>query len=294
MSNKENANLIYEFPLFSENDSEFYIDHKIKSEKSISVHTHEFAEIVYIWSGTATHIIDGKTFKVKKGSLLFVNYHQQHEITEINNLEQTDIAFSPSLMCKALEKTENYLDILTLSQFSDLHRYNNAEMPFVELDEDERKLIELLIENMLKRYQQQPVGSHSFFCGGLQIIFSIMVRHISGGVTLQQNLPDELLDYISKNYNRNINASELARLCSYTPAYFGTIFRKACGISFKSYIRKLRMEQAEILLKNSNDSIEEISDKIGFTSKTEFYKCFTELYGMTPLEFRKNNQTFKI
>ena len=47
-----------------------------------------------------------------------------------------------------------------------------------------------------------------------------------------------------------------------------------------------RIERAKILLKDSEYSVQEVSDKLGFTTRNYFTRCFRELTGMTPMEYR--------
>ena len=56
------------------------------------------------------------------------------------------------------------------------------------------------------------------------------------------------------------------------------------GIS--DFIKTVRIERAKILLKNPEYSIQEISDKLGFTTRNYFTRCFREVTGETPIEYR--------
>ncbi|MCI2121896.1 MAG: response regulator [Bacteroidales bacterium] len=55
------------------------------------------------------------------------------------------------------------------------------------------------------------------------------------------------------------------------------------------YIRQIRLEQAEKLLKTTNKTVQEIMYECGFNSKTYFYREFSRKYHLTPKEYRSNN-----
>ena len=55
------------------------------------------------------------------------------------------------------------------------------------------------------------------------------------------------------------------------------------------YINKLRMEQAQKLLRNTKLSIPEICYRIGIMDSNYFTRCFKKEYGMPPREYRKIN-----
>ena len=88
------------------------------------------------------------------------------------------------------------------------------------------------------------------------------------------------------NLNRNIRAQELADLIGYSVTYFTRRFREETGFGISDYVKAARIERAKILLGTTDDSVQDISDKLGFTTRNYFTKCFREITGMTPIEYR--------
>ena len=68
--------------------------------------------------------------------------------------------------------------------------------------------------------------------------------------------------------------------------YFTRRFREETGLGISDYVKKARIDRAKLLLKTSDDSILEISEALGFTTRNYFTKCFREVTGMTPIEYR--------
>lgn len=94
------------------------------------------------------------------------------------------------------------------------------------------------------------------------------------------------INYIEMNLNRNIRAQELADLIGYSVTYFTRRFREETGFGISDYAKAVRIERAKILLGTTDDSVQDISDKLGFTTRNYFTKCFREITGMTPIEYR--------
>lgn len=94
------------------------------------------------------------------------------------------------------------------------------------------------------------------------------------------------INYIEMNLNRNIRAQELADLIGYSVTYFTRRFREETGFGISDYVKAARIERAKILLGTTDDSVQDISDKLGFTTRNYFTKCFREITGMTPIEYR--------
>lgn len=93
-------------------------------------------------------------------------------------------------------------------------------------------------------------------------------------------------NYIEMNLNRNIHAQELADMIGYSVTYFTRRFREETSFGISDYVKAARIERAKILLETSENSVQEISEKLGFTTRNYFTKCFREITGMTPVEYR--------
>lgn len=93
-------------------------------------------------------------------------------------------------------------------------------------------------------------------------------------------------NYIEMNLNRNIHAQELADMVGYSVTYFTRRFREETGFGISDYVKAARIERAKILLETSDSSVQEISDRLGFTTRNYFTRCFREVTGKTPMEYR--------
>lgn len=93
-------------------------------------------------------------------------------------------------------------------------------------------------------------------------------------------------NYIEMNLDRNIHAQELADMVGYSVTYFTRRFREETGFGISDYVKAARIERAKILLETSENSVQEISEMLGFTTRNYLTKCFREITGMTPVEYR--------
>ncbi|MBM6670761.1 AraC family transcriptional regulator [Phocaeicola coprophilus] len=76
------------------------------------------------------------------------------------------------------------------------------------------------------------------------------------------------------------------KLCL-TPKYLTTVIKKESGVSAADWIERYVILQAQALLKSTDLTIQQISDKLNFSSQVFFGKYFKRLVGMSPKEYRK-------
>lgn len=86
--------------------------------------------------------------------------------------------------------------------------------------------------------------------------------------------------------NPNESPSEISSFPNYDSVRHA--FRRTFGCSPREMLLRLRMEQARNLLVESNLSIKEISERIGYNRQHEFYRAFRRRVGCSPSEWRAN------
>lgn len=95
-----------------------------------------------------------------------------------------------------------------------------------------------------------------------------------------------------KNTDTNINLQEIADANNVGYAYFRKMFKKYMGIPPLKYHNGLRILRAKELLIGSDKRINEISTELGFQSIYYFSRLFKDKTGMTPSEFKAQNNMF--
>ncbi|SKA92881.1 AraC-type DNA-binding protein [Caloramator quimbayensis] len=97
-------------------------------------------------------------------------------------------------------------------------------------------------------------------------------------------------DYIKAKYMNDISINEISNMLGIDRRYFYRIFKNITGKSPQDYIIATRLEKAIQLLLNSSYSISEISQNVGYNDVYNFSKLFKKKYGVSPLNYRKNNR----
>ena len=95
------------------------------------------------------------------------------------------------------------------------------------------------------------------------------------------------MNYMHAHYGEHFSLEELARQALTSRSELCRCFRRMLGMPPKEFLMQYRIQQAEILLKNSAYSIAEVAEFTGFSSPSHFGSCFLRYVGCTPREYRK-------
>lgn len=97
-----------------------------------------------------------------------------------------------------------------------------------------------------------------------------------------------IVRYIDENYASPIGIRDLSRKCNLSPQHMSRLFRKETGFSPYAYILEKRMHIARELLSFSDCTVEEVSDRVGYSSSVNFSNAFKKRYGLSPGQFRRS------
>lgn len=98
---------------------------------------------------------------------------------------------------------------------------------------------------------------------------------------------EQILKYIDEHYMEKISMKEIADKFFVNYSYLSRTLKKITGDSFNNYIQKKKLLKATFLLVTTDDSVGEISQKLGYCSQGYFTELFIKKMNMTPSEFKK-------
>jgi two-component system response regulator YesN len=75
--------------------------------------------------------------------------------------------------------------------------------------------------------------------------------------------------------------------------YLSQFFKEQSGINFSDYLENIRMEQAKILMQATGLTINEISNKVGYSSSNTFCRAFKRIHGVSTTAYKKSQTTLK-
>jgi len=101
----------------------------------------------------------------------------------------------------------------------------------------------------------------------------------------------EVFDFIEANYHKPIDLSDVAKAVGYSPAYLTDLVRRQTGQTVHRWIVSRRMAKACSLLLETNQTVEQITEAVGYRYAGCFFRQFRQSFGMTPQAWRSAQRT---
>ncbi|MEW6681843.1 MAG: helix-turn-helix transcriptional regulator [Nitrospirota bacterium] len=92
--------------------------------------------------------------------------------------------------------------------------------------------------------------------------------------------------HLEMNYPQAIGLTELAALAGIHPSHLCREFKKHVGCSPLEHLKRVRIQRASVLLRESDKSVKEVGFSVGFKRPEAFSKAFKRVIGCSPRHFR--------
>ena len=124
-------------------------------------------------------------------------------------------------------------------------------------------------------------------------IFAKHISIVSNEIALQEQEAESPMvrrarAYIVGHQAESIDLDSVAKAMHVSTFYFCKMFKKATGLTFTVYLRRLRIERAKTQLLNPHRRVSEIAYDVGFHSLTNFNRVFRQVAGASPTKFRQS------
>lgn len=234
---------------------------------------HSYWELTYVDKGELLTTIDGVSYHLKQGDLIFyapMQFHTQSTFEKI----------SSSYLTINFKMNFNHADLLCNKIFS--------------LKRDSYFIVTKLIEEL----SNDNLYSNDLSLCYLKQLIIQMLRldnsyfHSKPTTHMQQTYENELLNdillYIDNNIYEKISVSTLCEHFCISTSMLHSLFRKNMNNTAKNYINELKLSKSKELIRNSTHTLSEISEMLGFSSIHYFSKKFKSYFNISPTEYSKS------
>lgn len=241
-----------------------------------SLHSHNFYEFFIVTSGSAIHEINGNQYTLKKGTMHIITPHDQHKINPLtDDCIHMNISVKPEKLqaiCTALSIDINELILCK---------------PRIRLSAEEFEFFKKRAERISFLQYSNDENFHIIICEIISQAVSIIYKN---SIYSSPEYPDWFADVLDKIHSPDYcacSAGDIYKLASFSPPVLIEYFKQYTGKTVSEYIRTVKMNRACDFLKNSNISILELSNMLGYASLSHFNRIFKSHTGITPSVYRK-------
>ena len=257
-------------------------------------HSHNYIEMVYMYKGHTTHIVNREKIFLKEGEILILN---QNAIQEIFPAGKEDIAINFIILPEVFDDFfsviggENKIHDFLISSLSKEYK----DVSYLHFQTHGMIIIQNIIENIIWMILEKKFKNNLIIKNYMEILFltllgnsEIIKSDESVYEKYEKNLVSSILNYID-TYYKDGTLKELVSIIGQKAYFISRILKKYTNCNFKELIQRKKLERAAYLLLETELPIEKILSAIGYRNSSFFYRKFKEKYKVSPKNYRKNN-----
>ncbi len=247
---------------------------------------HENWELVYIDSGSVIYHLENNDLKLTQGQVIF---HRPGEIHSGScDGHQSATIFTLTFDCTSPQ-----------IEFFDKNKV-------VKVQGEAAHLLKKIIKECSSTYRMSiiplsvkpdaPFGGEQIILNYLEAFLLLLMRNEEGEGSFNASksqesgsnlLTESICEYLKEHIYDKVTLDLLSEHFHFGKVYLCHTFKKKVGCSIINYFTDLKITEAKRLLRESELTVLEISDKLGFESPSYFSRCFKNRVGHSPQSFRK-------
>jgi len=125
-----------------------------------------------------------------------------------------------------------------------------------------------------------------------QVLFQDVLEQLHTSLEAQTTRPgtavaDQAASFLRQHYRDTITAASLGEALNFHPVYIARCMQKEFGCSPMEYLLQYRVQQAKMLLLQTDLPVAYIAEEVGFNQAAYFTSCFSKYEGITPRTYRQ-------
>ena len=266
-------------------------DYELHDHPSLTFPGFRF-ELAYVISGEAIHFTPNTETLIKAGDCVFVDDGIKHgyKLTSGEPLTIWETSFEYALVDDIPSRFKTLREIAKHHMIIDSYESVKPIENFIFHDTD-GKILKLYEEISREHEDKRPGYRAMVKYKVLEIILTGLRIYYEKEAPQNYSPPiKKIIDYMSYGYMSNIPLSDFSKNLNIPFRTLSKLFIKEVGMTYTNYVQRRKISESCTLLVRSNESIEFISEYVGFSDSKKFRQKFKELTGMTPREYRKFNK----
>jgi AraC-like DNA-binding protein len=187
-----------------------------------------------------------------------------------------------SFISRLFEKQGNLIEyqMAMIRLLSDILQLHDASLNNLVLEFNGRslpsELMELQTPSEIEQWFQERV---------IEPILELLKKQTA---VQYKTISSQIVQIVEQDFDKNLTLEAIGLKLNYSPAYLSQIFRKDKGIPFTEFLTQQRMKLAKQWLSQTEMTVNEIAEKLGYQNTQNFIRFFKKDVGVTPGHFRRN------
>lgn len=256
----------------------------------VPIHWHNSMEIIYVKQGTGIVQVDFESYTAESGDIFFVLPGHLHALRSVpqKRMEYENIIFDMTFLGsdKVDICSQKYLQPIINDKICFPSRIRKSDSSYSS--------VSACLDASDRLCSLRPDGYELGVKGHLMVLFSILFQ-----MTMEQTekIADNkdveklktVLLRIERDYDKKLTVEQMAEECGYSASHFMRWFKDMTGSGFAGYLIEYRLSKAALALRDTNDTILDISERTGFDNLSNFNRLFKKKFDMTPSRFRRQS-----
>lgn len=260
-----------------------------------SWHSHGYYELIYVYSGSCCHRLQNGSKTLTSGDFCLLPPNLPHQLASFSDDDMiVNILIRKSTFTQTFQPLLQDLGLLSLFFSNTLFRKENGAALLVQCGED--PLVRRMVRNMYDEYISYSPFSQTILVGQLtQLLGEMMRSHCTDIVRLsegqRQSAPVAAMLHYMEEHLHSVTLPELAEAFNYSPSRCSAILKEGTGKAYSAVLREYRLQMAARLLRETEDSVMQIAEQVGFCDSSHLHKVFLAAYGQTPSQYRASRDS---
>ena len=275
-----------------ENDALFYFfDYDVRSA-DINMqfqHFHTFYELCVLMCPTTTHFLEGKPYELQAFDIIGIPPNVLHRTQYPAGDPCKRLIIQFSLPKNAVGLSNEYEQLCGLF---------HQEVPIFRFEPELRKKVYRKLNDIFllaeKTDPMRDLIIHLKFIEFLTLLYLNQDRNQYANqaeMTPMEKKIYSITSYIHAHYSEDLSLEFLAQKFYISSYYLSHQFKAITGFTLTEYIQMTRVRNMQSILINTRIPVTEAALICGFTSFSQFNRVFQKHIGMSPSQYRKQNQT---
>ncbi len=260
----------------------------------VSPHVHSFYEIVFIESGSGSHIVNGDRVDVGPGDLFLLGPGSSHDPLRLETAAIWVFIFnSQALDVDSWEGAIHAMKAQPLDTAHSLLRAVHADEKRHlrwHISESDRPMI----ASLLRRIKDENVGKRHDWEKLIKLTLELLLIELerrrvaerSDKAGMGHPIVALTMDFIDANFRKPIGLRDIAKHVGRSPAYLTNLVTSYTGRPVMAWLIDRRLVEARTLILTSSQSVREVSESVGYLSQSHFSQMFRRKYGDSPTNWR--------